>query len=93
LPNKLNSTEKFTGSLVRLMEQLGLITREPVKLAQMKRTFKLTAEQKSSTALVVDVPCFSCSVIDRCAHSPDVNPVSCRKLDAWLVKQRTCYIR
>jgi len=82
---KRSGSEKLARQVIWLLEKLGWLEREPVRVSQQRRTFLLKAVH-NPLASIADVPCAVCFDIDKCCHSPDVDPTSCTKLERWLNK-------
>jgi len=87
LPNKLNRSEASVRRLVNRLVKMGWLVREPVVSRQVVRTFKLSPDPTSPLRSVVDIPCFCCASLDKCAHGTNLHPTSCQKLDGWLAEQ------
>ncbi|MEM1619720.1 MAG: MarR family transcriptional regulator [Fervidicoccaceae archaeon] len=86
----LGSDSKKVSRVVRKLERLGLLRREPY-VENGKRTYKLMASRRMNgqivsvnLELVSMTPCFSCKHLFDCSQNPRLSPATCSTLSRWL---------
>lgn len=92
---KLNLDSREGSRLVLRLLKKGLIRREEV-MVNGRKTYRLyivedTTRRKTLTLRVkletaIEIPCFTCPILEECGHSDLSDPHSCQLLDSWLQK-------
>jgi predicted DNA-binding transcriptional regulator len=99
LRRALGISSAKASRLAEALERRGLIKREPVSLGgRGGATFKLIwvgrpaktearAEALEAVDELIDIPCFTCQLIEACSPGANPSPASCSELTQWLLRE------
>jgi len=89
---KLGINSREGSRVVAKLQRRGLIKREPA-VFQGKRTFRIVSAKRQMPKVTVTIdsvkgiPCFSCPDIERCGVGQPISPVTCPKLNKYLMEE------
>ena len=82
---KLKLTSRDGSRLALKLERTGFITRE--KLLENNRwTYKLILKKTPiSTESIVNAPCLTCTVEQKCSLDGEISPTNCQFIEDWVI--------
>ena len=82
---KLKLTSRDGSRLALKLERTGFITRE--KLLENNRwTYKLILKKTPiSTESIVNAPCLTCTVEQKCSLEGEISPTNCQFIEDWVI--------
>jgi len=82
---KLKLTSRDGSRLALKLERQGTITREKI-LEKGRWTYKLILKKTPiSTASIVNAPCLTCPVEQRCTLEGEISPRTCQLIEDWVL--------
>ena len=89
---RLGINSREGSRVVAKLQRRGLIRREPT-VFHGKRTFRIISVKREPPRVTVaiesvkGIPCFSCPDIERCGIGQPISPVTCPKLNKYLMEE------
>ena len=82
---KLKLTSRDGSRLALKLERLGIISREKI-LEKGRWTYKLIIKKTPvSTESIVDAPCLTCPVEQKCSLEGEISPRTCQLIEDWVL--------
>jgi len=82
---KLKLTSRDGSRLALKLERMGIISREKI-LEKGRWTYKLIIKKTPvSTQSIVDAPCLTCPVEQKCSLEGEISPRTCQLIEDWVL--------
>jgi len=86
---KLKLTSRDGSRLALKLERMGMISREKI-LEKGRWTYKLIIKKSPvSTQSIVEAPCLTCPVEQKCSLEGEISPRTCQLIEDWVLVEIT----